>query len=521
MKPFLILSILIVIIIVLSSAGCTDQNTQTTQTPQTTPTTQSTSASQTIGGITIPTTTGSPTPAEAREIAAAAYVYGYPLVYMDVLKEHQTAVPAVDPAHGVGPANQILRAYQVPIDQFQFQSAASYVITDASYVGGWLDLTEEPVVLSVPASDGRFYCIMLEDSWTNDLSSVGSRTTGDGPGDFAIVGPGWDGTIPPGMTMIRSSTNAVMLVGRTQLNGPDDLPATAAFLDNVTLTPLWAWNTNYTPPDDVPVTSNVTPDGRASVIIAYVGNMSPEAFYDRMATAMGGNPPYSADTPVIDQIARIGIVPGEPFDWNSMDATMQDAIALGASDGIDQVHAAVETWPGSVVVNGWTVVYELGDYGTNYTLRAGLSGGYGAGNVAEDALYWWSFANATGVPYSGGNNYVLHFAGDSIPPVNGFWSVTLYDIEGKVVPNPLNQYAITSHSGNPRYNTDGSLDIYVQVASPGADKESNWLPAPSGEFMFILRQYWPLESALNGSWVPPAVQTAGPATTTADTASAT
>jgi len=156
----------------------------------------------------------------------------------------------------------------------------------------------------------------------------------------------------------------------------------------------------------------------------------------------------------------------------------------------------------------------MGAYGTNYTLRAGLAAGYGAGNLAEDALYWWSFTNATGVPYTGENNYVLHFAGNSTPPVNGFWSVTLYDSEGHYVPNPLSQFAITSHSGNPRYNADGSLDIYVQKASPGADKESNWLPAPSGGFMLLLRQYWPQESALNGSWVPPAVQIVGPATTT-------
>jgi len=499
MKLFRMISILVCIVVVISGAGCTSQITQSTN--------------QTIDGITIPTTTGSPTPAEARQIAAAAYVYGYPLVYMDVLKEHQTAVPAMDPARGVGPVNQILRAYQVPIDKFQYKSAASYVITDASYIGAWLDLTKEPVVLSVPASNGRYYVMMLEDAWTNDLLPVGPRTTGDGPGNFAIVGPGWNGTLPSDMTKIQSSTNAVMLVGRTQLDGPADLPATASFLDNVTLTPLSAWNTNYTPPAGVPVSSNVNPDARASIIVAYVGNMSHEAFYGRMATAMGGNPPNNVDKPVIDQIARIGIVPGTPFNWSSMNATMQDAIAQGAKDGIDQVNAAAASWPGAVVVNGWKVVYGMGAYGTNYTLRAGLTGGYGAGNLPEDALYWWSFANATGVPYSGENNYVLHFASNSTPPVNGFWSVTLYDSEGHVVPNSLNQFAITSHSGNPRYNTDGSLDIYFQNASPGADKEYNWLPAPSGGFMLLLRQYWPQESALNGLWVPPAVQTVGTATT--------
>jgi hypothetical protein len=125
----------------------------------------------------------------------------------------------------------------------------------------------------------------------------------------------------------------------------------------------------------------------------------------------------------------------------------------------------------------------MGAFGTNYTLRAGLAAGYPTGNLPQDALYWWSFTNATGGPYSGANSYLLHFAKNETPPVYGFWSVTLYDSEGHFVPNPLNQYAITSHSGNATYNPDGSLDIYIQNASPGANKESNWLPSPSGGFV--------------------------------------
>ncbi len=494
MKPSWIISILIILLLFSSVYGISMN-------------TKKTSTNQKFEELMIPTTTGSPTPEEARQIAAAAYVYGYPLVFMDVLKERQTAVSAPEIERGLAPFNQMVRVYQIPIDKFQ--SRAPYPITDASYVGAWLDLTKEPVVLSVPASDGRYYVIMLEDTWTNDLQSVGSRTTGNGSGNFVITGPGWDGALPPGMKKISSPTSYVMLAGRTQLDGPADLPATAAFLDNVTLTPLSAWGTNYTPPANVPVTSHVTPDSRASASAAFIANMSHDAFYNRLATAMGSSPPYSVDMPVINQIARIGIVPGTPFDWSGMNATMQNAIAQGALDGIAQVHAAAVDWPGTVVVNGWRVVYDMGAYGTNYPLRAGLVAGYGGGNLAEDSLYWWSFVNTTGVPYSGSNNYVLHFNKDDIPPVDAFWSVTLYDRQGHFVNNSLNQYAITSHSGNLIYNPDGSLDIYIQKVSPGADKEANWLPAPLGEFMFILRQYWPQKSALDGSWVPPAVETAG------------
>ncbi|MGA2884007.1 MAG: DUF1254 domain-containing protein [Halobacteriota archaeon] len=500
MKPFWKLSIVVIIVVILASVGYVAS------------TTQGASTTQTIDGITIPTTTGPPTPAEARQIAAAAYVFGYPLVFNDVLKDHQTAVPAPNATLGVAPVNQLVRPYQV--QQIEKLQASTYPITDASYVGAWLNLTKEPMVLSVPASNGRYYVMMLEDAWTNDLSSVGPRTTGNGSGNFAVVGPGWNGTLPSNVTRIQSSTNTVWLAGRTQENGPADLPATAAFLDNVTLTPLSEWGTNYTPPATVPVTSNVSADPRPSTSAAEIANMTPDVFYSRMATVMAGNPPYSVDKPVVDQIARIGIVPGTSFAWNSLNATMQNAITQGYQDGIAQVNAAAAHWPGVVVVNGWNVTYNMGAYGTNYTLRAGLAAGYPTGNLPQDALYWWSFTNSTGVPYSGANNYVLHFANNSIPPVYGFWSVTIYDSQGHFVPNPLNQYAITSHSGNVTYNPDGSLDIYIQNASPGAGKESNWLPAPSGGFALILRQYWPQESALNGSWVPRAVQTVGPATTT-------
>jgi hypothetical protein len=199
---------------------------------------------------------------------------------------------------------------------------------------------------------------------------------------------------------------------------------------------------------------------------------------------------------------------------------MQNAIIQGYQDGISQVNAAAANWPGVPVVNGWLIPYNAGDYGTNYTLRAGMALASPVYNLPQDALYSQSKTNSTGVPYSGANNYVLHFANNSTPPVNALWSVTLYDSQGRLVPNPINRYEISPHIGNLTYNPDGSLDIYIQNASPGGNKESNWLPTPSGAFEFVLRQYWPQESALNGSWVPPAVQTVGPATTTNATTSA-
>ena len=197
MKPFWMLSIVVVIVVILASVGYV------------TSTTQGASTTQTIGGIMIPTTTGSPTPAEARQIAAAAYVFGYPLVFMDVLKEHQTAVPAPNSTLGVAPINQLARPYQAQLTAGSLVQPMPIATYDFAYANGWFNLTKEPMVLSVPASNGRYNVMTLYDEWTNVFASLGPRTTGNGSGAYAIVGPGWNGTLPPNLTKIQAPTNIV------------------------------------------------------------------------------------------------------------------------------------------------------------------------------------------------------------------------------------------------------------------------------------------------------------------------
>lgn len=499
MKSFWMLTILGYIIIVIFGAGCTI------------PSTQGTSTNQTIDGITIPTTTGSPTPAEAQQIAAAAYVYGYPLVFIDIWKDHQTAVPSPDLARGVAPVNQLVRLYQVKPTRGPTNNPYTFPPLDFVGIPAWLNLTNEPMVLSLPAANGRYYVVQLTDAWMDDFASLGPRTTGNGSGNFAFVGPSWSGTLPSNVITVQTPTNTIWISMRTLQNGTGD-PAAVAFLDNVTLTPLSAWGMNYTPPSTVPVTSVITADPLAPASYAQISNMTPDVFYGRMAMLMASNPPHNADKSVVDQIVRIGIAPGMPFNWSGLNTSMRKAIIQGYQDGISQVNAAAAKWPGVSVVNGWKMTYNAGTYGTNYTLRAGMANASPLYNLPQDALYLQSKTNATGVPYSGADNYVLHFASNSTPPVNAFWSITLYDKNGRPVPNPINRYEISPHIGNLAYNPDGSLDIYIQNVSPVASKESNWLPAPSDEFQFVLRLYWPQEAALNGSWVPPAFKTVGPST---------
>jgi hypothetical protein len=495
MKPFWMLSILFIIIVALSGAGCTS------------PTTQNASTNQTIDGITIPTTTGSPTPAEARQIAAAAYVFGYSLVVADVVKDVQTAVPAPS-GNGRAPINEITTSNITSTPQTM---TINLPTVDLLYTSAWLNLTKEPMVLTVPEANGRFYVAELIDGWQNAFAGPGPRTTGNGSGNFAIVGLGWNGTLPSNVTKLQSPTNTVLIAARVQQDGPADLPSAVAFEDGFKLTPLSAWGTNYTPPTNVSVNPNVNTTADP---FQQVANMTPATFFNRMATLMQGNPPNSADKPVTDQIARIGIVPGKPFDWDNMNATTKNAITQGLQDGVAQVYAASVNLPGEVENNGWTASVNVGTYGTNYTLRAGTARAGSFANLPQDGLYMYSTANATGAPYIGASDYVLHFAKNQLPPVNAFWSLTMYNTEYFLIANTINRYAISPHLGNLTYNPDGSLDIYIQHASPGPDKESNWLPAPSSPFYLAMRLYWPQESALNGSWVPPAVQMVGPATTT-------
>ena len=489
MKPYGMLCIIAIAIVVISSAECTAQTTHNVVI----------STNQTIGGITLPTTTGPPSSAEAQQIAAAAYVFGYPLITMDVTKDQMTAVPAPTPSGQAAPINQFAKAPTSPNASF---TTAVSPNADTLYSTAWLNLSKEPIVLSVTTTNGRYYLMPMLSAWTDVFASPGKRTTGTDAGNFAIVGPGWNGTLPGGLTKIKAPTEMVWIIGWTQQNGPADIPAVNALQAHYKLTPLSAWGTNYTPPTNVSVNPNV--DTKTPPVVQ-VANITPATYYGKMATLMVPNPPSTLDKPVVDQMARIGIVAGKPFDWNGLNTTMQKAVTQGAKDGLAQVNAAGQHPPGVVVIHNWGCLYHLGNYGTNYTLRAGVSNvGLGA-NLPEDAWYPLSRLDANGDPYTGARNYVMHFEKKATPPTNAFWSLTMYNNQQFFVANPLNRYAISPHLGPLTYNADGSLDIYIQNVSPGSSKESNWLPAPLGGFNMVLRVYWPQESVLNGSWVPLAV----------------
>jgi hypothetical protein len=339
--------------------------------------------------------------------------------------------------------------------------------------------------------------------WTDVFESPGSRTTGDGAGNFAITGPNWSGTLPEGVTEVKSPGKWVWVIGRIACAGPPDYANVNKIQDGLKLTPLSAWGTDYTPPANVPVDPNVN---RKVSPLDQLLAMDASAFFNDACRLMVESPPYKADAPTLNKIAEIGIKPGADYQayYSGLDDDIKSAIQAGYQSALKDMP---ETKLGEIK-NDWQMVYGTADFGTNYVFRAAVDyQGLGA-NLNDDAVYFTTFIDGNGNKFSSDKKYVLHFDKDGIPPVNGFWSLTLYNDKMAFADNPINRYSLGSLSNPPLVtNSDGSIDIYIQRDSPVPDGTPNWLPAPaSGDFSVALRLYWPQEPAVDKVWVPPAIQ---------------
>jgi hypothetical protein len=442
------------------------------------------------------------TPAEAKAIAKDGYVFGLPLVYIVLQSDVLTNVPK--PEGGRAPINQFDQHREFP-DAKNNKIVGMNV--DTLYSLAQLDLTAEPVVLVVPPMEGKRWWIMqVIDAWNDVPAAPGSRTHGDKGGNFAITGPNFKGELPPGLEQIRCDTSIAALGGRTYTAGPDDYAAVHKIQDGYKLIPLTQWNgadTNYTPPTDVPVRSDV--DAKTPIPVQ-VFQMSAEDYFGRLCELLVNNPARAADAPIMARLARLGIKPGATFKMNAFDNATRQAIEEGMGEGQKEIRDG-ESKMGEGI-NGWQIARDLGHYGTRYLYRAVWTFYAVGGNVVEDALYPTTNVDAEGNRLDGSHRYVLHFTKDEIPPVDAFWSLTLYDKDSYLVDNPLNRYAQGDRS-HCKIGDDGSLTIYIQSRSPGVDKESNWLPAPKeGPFKLALRLYIPKQPVVDGTWQPPPVRKA-------------
>ncbi len=435
---------------------------------------------------------------EAFKLGTEAYVYGYPLVTMEMTRRVMTN--AAEPRGNHAPVGQFYNARTYPDASFRDVTAPN---ADTLYSTVWLDLSKEPYVLSLPDEAGRYYLMPMLSGWTDVFAVPGTRTTGTKAQTYAITGPGWKGELPEGVKQLKSPTNMVWVLGRTYCTGTaDDYKAVHALQDQYKLVPLSARGKDYTPPRGTvdPKIDMKTP------VREQVNRMDAAAYFKLLAALMKDNPPAEADAPMVAKLAKLGIVAGKEFDIGKLDEAAARGLKRVPRAGAEKIMAHFKE--AGVEVNGWQLTTKTGEYGTDYIQRAFITAiGLGA-NRPQDAVYPTSEVDGDGKPYSGANKYVMHFPKGQAPPVDGFWSLTMYNGDYFFVANPLNKYTVSPRN-DLKYNDDGSLDLYIQKDSPGKDKEPNWLPAPEGKFILMLRLYRPKEkdpSILDGSWKPPAVK---------------
>lgn len=427
----------------------------------------------------------------------AAYIYGYPIVVMDVTRDVITAVPAPHPEGRGAPINQFANTLQYVTPDFKNVVRIS---RDSLWTTAWLDLDEEPLVLSVPDTHGRYYVFSIMNMWTDVFASVGKRTHGTSPANFLIAGPNWKGTAPADIKeTFRSSTRYAWIAGQTQANGTDDFPVVNTLQMKYKLTPLSAWGQPYSPPASVPVNPNVNREIPPPIQVAA---MDTGTFLNRMAMAMKYNPPYAADAEVLAALKGIGIEPGKPFDITKADPEVAKILEKSVKDVQVKMN---EGGTQRETENGWIRLSNLGQFGTDYVTRAGIAKeGLGA-NIQDDTIYPMALVDGDGNILDSAKKYVMHFEKDQFPPTNATWSFSLYQ-GPNYVPNSINRYHIAPWMPL-NYNPDGSLDIYMQTTSPGPDKEANWLPTPaSGDFNITIRNYWPKVEALDGRYQTPPIQ---------------
>jgi hypothetical protein len=441
------------------------------------------------------------TPAETKAIAEEAFIYGLPIV-MNYAVMHEYAVDKDGPQFKA-PFNQIKNEARV----FTYEDTA--IITpnsDTPYSFNWLDLRAEPMVLSVPAVEKeRYYAVMLCDGNTYNFGYIGSRATGNDAGDYMVVGPDWKGEKPVGIKKVFTSTTPFAVAGyRTQLFNAEDMPNVVKVQAGYKAQPLSAFLKQPAPPAAPKV--DFLPATTAGIQANY---------FQYLDAAIRFVPPAPEEKEIRAKLAKIGIGSGKPFDFKSLSPEQKEAFMLGMKSGDKQVDKFLAN--GVKNVNNWNIGSFFGDrafFNGNWLKRAGAAKGGLYGNDAMEATYPFTRVDGTGEKLDGSKNkYTLTFPAGQLPPVNAFWSVTMYDGKSQLlIKNPINRYLINSPMlPKMKKNADGSVTLYIQKDSPGADKESNWLPAPNDTIYLVMRLYWPKTEAPSilpageGTWKPPGI----------------
>ena len=417
--------------------------------------------------------------------AAQAYIYGYPLVVMELTRKALVA----DSHH-----NGFTHGRRFPDHTFRHVVRPN---NDTLYSIAWLDLSEDAVVLTVPDTQGRYYVMPLMDAWTNVFATVGKRSYGTAAGSYLIIGPNWEGEVPRELITIKSPTKMVWLIGRIQTNGPSDVQNVARLQEQFALAQLQQWGSGVSIPHKI---QDIAASDAGKDPYQEIADMTGVEFFSLFATLLTTQSPAPADSEMLATIADIGLVPGEPFSVGPWSGWLLDKAKHFTHQGVIR---QLEKQPATE--NGWSVRRNLiGVYGTHYGVRTGVAMvGLGA-LPPEEAVYPNTKVDESGQALTGSQAYKLHFPAGGTPPSQAFWSITVYDEQGFLVENSIDRYALGDRDPL-AYNPDGSLDIAIQHNAP-AGAGANWLPVPSGPFTLTMRIYLPDQSFLQGNWRLPPVE---------------
>jgi len=432
----------------------------------------------------------------AFSIGVQAYVWGYPLVISGA-----TALVATNTDKPLPNAHAPFNTFGHMAKLFTAKDKDVVSLNvDTVYSSAFLDLKQGAALVSVPDTDGRYYSLMLEDAYTNVFGYIGHRATGEKAGTYLITGPAWKGTVPNGVKkIIAAPTSFVWVIGRTLVDNEADMKNVRKIQEGYEL--------KIIPPelDKTPIKERWGLNLKPKLVpVHQVDALDWKSYYHWLGQLMMDNPPPQSDSALYAQFSTIGLSVENGFDPSNLSKGHLKGLQKGYEAGKGVVkREALKT--GSSQTNGWAYNLDQGKWGQNFNLRAGIAYRSLGHNTAEEALYFNTREDGNGKRLNGQHNYTLSFKKGMQPPVEAFWSITIYNAQNFLVDNPINRYAIGNRTPNLKSNKDGSLTIYIQKNPPADDKKVNWLPAPEGDFRLSMRLYIPEKAVLDGKWKPAAV----------------
>lgn len=422
--------------------------------------------------------------AAALDAAVEAYVYLYPLVTMELTRRQLTDEAAAQ-ALGVAPVNSFAHVRSYPDAGFRTVVRPNF---DTLYSSAILDLSNGPVVIDAPAVADRYFALPMLDMWTDCLAVPGSRTCGEGPFRVVVASPGAE--LPDDALAVTTEGRFVWVVGRTQCNGPADYPAVRAIQDQLRITA-----------PEVAASGERGDVDPATSTLEQVNGMDPARYLELAHAVARENPPRGVDWSTLRRMARFGFDLERPFDPDSLQPAVRARLDEVRERALERIRRATSRI--AATTDGWQVPLEMGGaFGTSYARRAAVTMVGLAALPPEEAVYPLAVADDDGDRIDGATDYTLRFEADRLPPVDAFWSVTLYDGDGFPVANPADRFAIGDRD-DLRFNADGSLEIVISREAPDGEPASNWLPSTAGPLGITMRLYLPRMAVLDGRWTPP------------------